>query len=128
MSRTATATRVGAKLEATRDAPAPPADPSLAGKKILIVDDDVRNVFALTSKLERWEVIVDDSGGDPLSDTSAGRFACLAAQTALGGLAPVTLLALLKHPLTLLGATEAQLRQRLAGGAREITKGCYLEE
>ena len=33
-------------------------DPELAGKKILIVDDDVRNIFALTSKLERWDMIV----------------------------------------------------------------------
>src|SRR6185312_6620318 len=48
---------VGAKLGGTPAAHAPPADPSLAGKKILIVDDDARNVFALTSKLERWEVI-----------------------------------------------------------------------
>ena len=54
--------------------------------------------------LERWHIPVDDSGGDALPDTSAGRFARLAAEAALGGLAPVTLLALLKHPLTRLGA------------------------
>src|SRR5262249_43495837 len=46
----------------------------------------------------------DDSGGDPLGDTAAGRFARLAAEAALGGLAPVALLALLKHPLLRLGA------------------------
>ena len=34
------------------------ADPELAGKKVLIVDDDLRNIFALTSKLERWEMVV----------------------------------------------------------------------
>ena len=33
-------------------------DRPLAGKKVLIVDDDLRNIFALTSKLERWELIV----------------------------------------------------------------------
>ncbi|MCR4296940.1 MAG: response regulator, partial [Elusimicrobia bacterium] len=33
-------------------------DPSLAGKKVLIVDDDVRNIFALTSLLEQHGIIV----------------------------------------------------------------------
>ncbi|MHC5539305.1 response regulator, partial [Singulisphaera rosea] len=34
------------------------ADELLAGKKVLIVDDDLRNIFALTSKLERWNMVV----------------------------------------------------------------------
>ncbi|HMB08011.1 MAG TPA: response regulator, partial [Isosphaeraceae bacterium] len=34
------------------------AEPEIAGKKVLIVDDDVRNIFALASKLERWDVVV----------------------------------------------------------------------
>ena len=33
-------------------------EPELAGKKVLIVDDDLRNIFALTSKLERWDLTV----------------------------------------------------------------------
>jgi HAMP domain-containing protein/CheY-like chemotaxis protein/signal transduction histidine kinase len=33
-------------------------DQSLADKRILIVDDDVRNVFALTGMMERWKIQV----------------------------------------------------------------------
>ncbi|MCC6175591.1 MAG: response regulator, partial [Chloroflexi bacterium] len=34
------------------------ADPVLEGKKVLIVDDDMRNIFALTSALERYRMDV----------------------------------------------------------------------
>jgi HAMP domain-containing protein/signal transduction histidine kinase/CheY-like chemotaxis protein len=43
--------------------------PELRGKKILIVDDDVRNVFALTSMLESFQlkVIYADSGANGIA-------------------------------------------------------------
>ncbi len=41
-------------------------DPLLAGKKVLIVDDDVRNIFALTSMLERYQmqILYAENGND----------------------------------------------------------------
>jgi HAMP domain-containing protein/signal transduction histidine kinase/CheY-like chemotaxis protein len=45
------------------------SDPVLAGKKVLIVDDDVRNIFALTSLLERhqMQVIYAENGQDGIT-------------------------------------------------------------
>ncbi|HEY9699499.1 MAG TPA: HAMP domain-containing protein [Trichocoleus sp.] len=44
-------------------------DPVLAGKKVLIVDDDVRNIFALTSLLEQYQmqVIYAENGRDGIT-------------------------------------------------------------
>jgi ATP-dependent helicase/nuclease subunit B len=65
--------------------------------------------------LGRWNIVVDDSGGDPLADTTPGQFARLAADVALGGLAPIALLALLKHRLIRLdGAPGAHARAMIA--------------
>jgi ATP-dependent helicase/nuclease subunit B len=74
------------------------------GKKAALVTPDRALARRVLAALGRWQVPVDDSGGDPLADTPAGVFARLAAEVALEGLAPVPLLALLKHPLLRLGS------------------------
>src|SRR5262249_45894792 len=56
--------------------------------------------------LRRWNIEAEVSDGDPLGDTEAGVFCRLVAEAALSGLAPVPLLALLKHPLARFGLKE----------------------
>jgi ATP-dependent helicase/nuclease subunit B len=81
------------------------------GKTAALITPDRALSRRVGAALARWQVAVDDSAGDGLPDTRAGLFARLAAETALGGLPPVTLLALLKHPLLRLRAAEgAHLR------------------
>jgi len=73
-------------------------------KTAALVTPDRALARRVVAALERWRVPVDDSGGDALAETPAGVFARLAVEAAHKGLAPVTLLALLKHPLLRLGA------------------------
>jgi ATP-dependent helicase/nuclease subunit B len=77
----------------------------------------------VVAALERWNVEVDDSGGDALADTPAGIFARLAAEAALGGLEPATLLALLKHPLLRLGAEAFAHERAIAALERAVLRG-----
>ncbi|HEX5508562.1 MAG TPA: double-strand break repair protein AddB, partial [Pseudolabrys sp.] len=64
--------------------------------------------------LARWNIEADDSAGADLADMPAGVFARLVAETALGGLAPVPLLAMLKHPLCRSDATGVMALERAA--------------
>jgi len=50
------------------------SDALLAGKKVLVVDDDIRNIFAMTSLLERhgMEVITAENGRDAVDTMAKG--------------------------------------------------------
>jgi ATP-dependent helicase/nuclease subunit B len=73
------------------------------GKTAALVTPDRALGRRVLAALARWSITAEDSGGDALADTPAGIFARLAAAAALDGAPPVTLLALLKHPLLRLG-------------------------
>ena len=94
-----------------------------ADQTAALVTPDRALARRVLAALARWNVAVDDSGGDPLADTPAGLFARLAAQTTIDGLAPVGLLALLKHPLTRLGAAAGADRHAIAVLERAILRG-----
>ncbi len=69
------------------------------GKTGALVTPDRALGRRVLAALQRWNITAEDSGGDALVDTPVGIFARLAATTALDGAPPVSLLALLKHPL-----------------------------
>jgi len=92
-------------------------------KTAALITPDRALARRVLAALERWQVAVDDSGGDALADTSAGRFARLAAEAALGELAPVALLALIKHPLARLGAAAGAHTRAIAALERAVLRG-----
>jgi ATP-dependent helicase/nuclease subunit B len=94
-----------------------------AGKTAALVTPDRGLVRRVLAALGRWKIAADDSGGDALTDTSAGRFARLAAVAALGGLDPVTLLALLKHPLLHLGTANSVHTRAIATLELAVLRG-----
>jgi ATP-dependent helicase/nuclease subunit B len=92
-------------------------------KSAALITPDRGLARRVLAALERWNVPVDDSAGDPLADAPAGLFARLVAEAAIGGLAPVTLLAMLKHPLCRLGAPEGAHARAIAALERAILRG-----
>ena len=89
------------------------------GKTAALVTPDRALARRVAAALKRWNVEAADTGGDPLASTPAGAFARLAAEVALSGVAPVPLLALLKHPLSRLSNDGiAALEQAVLRGPR----------
>jgi len=93
------------------------------GKTAALVTPDRTLSARVLAALARWKVPVDDSGGDPLSDTGAGVFARLTAEVALRAAEPVPLLALLKHPLLRLGAPANAHLRTVAALERAVLRG-----
>ena len=93
------------------------------GKRAALVTPDRTLARRVIAALERWRVPVDDSGGDALADTPAGAFARLIAEVALKGLEPVTLLALLKHPLLRLGQEPGAQAHATSALERALLRG-----
>jgi len=93
------------------------------GREAALVTPDRALARRVAAALARWNVAVDDSAGLSLADSSVGVFARLAAEAALGGLEPVTLLALLKHPLLRLGAAKDAHAMPIATLEQTVLRG-----
>jgi ATP-dependent helicase/nuclease subunit B len=94
-----------------------------SGKTAALVTPDRALARRVIAALARWRVSVDDSGGNALTDTPAGAFAALAAEAAVGGLEPVPLLALLKHPQFSLGGAGGTHGRAVSALERAVLRG-----
>jgi ATP-dependent helicase/nuclease subunit B len=64
-----------------------------------LVTPDRELARRVAAELRRWDIDIDDSAGVPLARTPPGAFLRLVLDAADSGLAPVPLLAALKHPM-----------------------------
>ena len=84
------------------------------GRTAALVTPDRALARRVAAELRRWSIEIDDSAGQPLALTPAGAFLRLTAEMIAAELAPLPLLAALKHPLAAggleLGAFRAKVR------------------
>lgn len=79
-------------------------------KTAALVTPDRRLARRVTQSLKRWGIQIDDTGGQPLTEIMAGSYLTLLAEMTQTQLAPITLLSLLKHPLTALALPADDMR------------------
>jgi ATP-dependent helicase/nuclease subunit B len=80
------------------------------GATAALVTPDRELARRVAAELRRWGIEIDDSAGLPLNRTPPGVFLRLVLELATSGLAPVPLLAALKHPLAAGGLAPAAFR------------------
>lgn len=80
------------------------------GKTAALVTADRALARRVAAELQRWRLDIDDSGGAPLGQTAPGAFVRLIVRMIAEDLAPVPLLAALKHPLAAAGLAPGRFR------------------
>ena len=93
------------------------------GRTAALVTADRALARRVTAELRRWRIEVDDSAGEPLGETTPGAFLRLGARMIAEGVAPVPLLAALKHPLAAGGQAPAAWRRSVRVMEQAILRG-----
>lgn len=91
------------------------------GKTAALVTPDRTLARRVAARLKRYTLAVDDSAGVPVAHTVPGAFLDLVAGAAQANFAPPELMALLKHPLALLGRSQGEAR----AAARALERGAF---
>ncbi len=91
------------------------------GKTAALVTPDRVLARRVAARLRRYDLAIDDSAGVPVSRTVPGAFLDLVLGAAETNFAPPELVALLKHPLALLGCRPIEART----AARALERGAF---
>ena len=82
-----------------------------SGKTAALITPDRTLARRVAARLKSYDLVIDDSAGVPVARTVPGGFLDLVISVAESDFAPPELLALLKHPLTLLGRAPGAIRK-----------------
>ncbi len=93
------------------------------GKTAALVTPDRDLARRVVAELRRWKIDIDDSAGVKLNRTPPGVFLRLVLELAAEDMAPVPLLACLKHPLAAGGLAQAAFRERVRRLERAALRG-----
>ena len=93
------------------------------GRTAALVTPDRGLARRVAASLQRWGIAVDDSAGRPLNETPVGVWLRLVARAVIGGIAPVPLLELLKHPFAACGLRPEILRRHVRALERALLRG-----
>ncbi|PYD75152.1 double-strand break repair protein AddB [Novacetimonas pomaceti] len=93
------------------------------GHVAALVTPDRALAGRVATELARWGVVADDSAGEGLATTPQATFLRLIAQAVDGGLSPVALLSMLKHPLAACGLSPGNCRASARLLERAVLRG-----
>ncbi len=93
------------------------------GQTAALVTPDRQLARHVRASLARWDVEIDDSGGDRALNTVPGRFLGLMATAVSEQFAPVPLLALLQHPFVAAGHKRATFLSALRRLDQDVLRG-----
>lgn len=93
------------------------------GKTAALVTPDRMLARQVAGELNRWGIEIDDSAGTPLFNKAVGVFLRLSAELISENFSPVSLMSLLKHPLTAGGENIADFRAKVRLFERSYLRG-----
>lgn len=98
------------------------------GKTAALVTPDRVLARRVSARLKRYDLDIDDSAGVPLTRTLPAAFLALVLDAVAENFAPPALMALLKHPLTLLGRRPWEIRRAARALERGALRDVYVGE